>query len=246
MGRIEDKVALVTGGASGMGRATVELFATEGARVVVADIKGAEAIAAEVGNGAIGITTDVTRETDVADMVERAIQAFGRLDILCNNAGIGGELASFLDTATEEYDRVVAVNQTGVFYGIKHGIAAIVRGGGGAIVNTASIAGLGALKDCGAYSASKAAVIALTKTAAREYAHAGVRVNAICPGSIDTPLLQHHLLDSDVLNAVVATVPLGRVGKPQDIANAMLFLASDESSYITGAVLPVDGGYLLN
>ncbi len=247
--RLTDKVAVITGGASGMGRATTMRFLAEGASVVVADYnedtaKQTLAIAAERGfrEQVRFVRTDVAREADIAAMVELAVSQYGRLDIVFNNAGVGGALGPIWDVEVEEWDYTFDVLAKGVFLGIKHGARAMKRfGRGGSIINTASIAGLSGGGGPLVYSAAKAAVINLTKGAALQLAADRIRVNAICPGGVLTPL-------TDRGDPVAAArrmdemQPWPEHGKPEHIAGAALFLASDDSTFVTGEALVVDGG----
>ena len=245
-GRLQDKVAIITGAGSGMGKAMAELFAREGAKLVLADISGKQdEVAAAVGNGAVGIRCDVSDEADVQAMIAKAEDTFGRLDVLCNNAGFGGPMAPLHTQTTETWDRVHATNIRGAFLGIKHGVISMMKTGGGAIVNTTSASGVVGWKHHSVYGAAKAGVNQLTKTAALDYSDKNIRINAIAPGTMWTGLVEasreHAKPPADY--PVLAGIPMGRWGLAQDIANAALFLASDESAYITGVILPVDGGY---
>lgn len=250
-GRLDGKVAIVTGGASGMGRAATLLFLEEGARVVVADlntITGAEtiALATERGHGdAVRFQrTDVSQEADIEAMVACAIDNFGRLDCLFNNAGLGGALGPIADTAVEDWDRTQHMLLRSVFLGIKHGGRAMVKqGSGGTIINTASTAGLVGGSGMPAYSAAKAGVINLTQNAALEFAPARIRVNSIAPGFVQTPLI-HAKSKEDMARFVDGRQPWPDTGMPEDIAYAALYLASDESSFVTGETIRVDGGLL--
>jgi NAD(P)-dependent dehydrogenase (short-subunit alcohol dehydrogenase family) len=243
MGALEGKVAIVTGAGSGIGRASAELFAREGAKVVCADLSGKQdGVAASIGEGAVAVRTDVSHSDDVRRMVETAVENFGKLDVLFNNAGIGGGGRALLaDVDVETFDRQIAVHLKGVFLGMKHAIPEMLRSGGGSIINTASAAGLVGWKELSPYSAAKGGVVLLTKSAALDYAEAGVRVNAICPGMTWTGLTG---------KATGSTLeskpdqPMRRWGRPDELAAAALFLASDAASFITGAALPVDGGYV--
>lgn len=185
------------------------------------------------------------RKSDVEAMVHFALSEYGRLDVLFNNAGIEGEQAPTADATIDNWERVIAINLKGVFLGMKHGIQAMLRTGGGSIINNASVAGLVGFPGIPAYCASKGGVIQLTRTAALEYASQGVRVNCLCPGVIDTPMVEHFTHDNpEALAGLKQMEPVGRLGRPQEVAELALFLASDRSSFITGAVVPVDGGFV--
>lgn len=248
-GRLAGKVAVVTGGASGMGRATVLRFLDEGARVVIADLNQetgkqtlALAEARGAGDRARFLRTDVAEEADVAAMVAHARSEFGRLDCVFNNAGLGGALGSLLETEVEDWDFTMAVLLRGVFLGIKHaGRALREQGRGGSILNTASVAGLSGGAGPAAYSAAKAAVVNLSRAAAVELAEHRIRVNAICPGGILTPLI--HRGNEEAARERLATLqPWPEAGRGEHIAAAALFLASDEAEFVTGEALVVDGG----
>jgi len=247
--RLAGKVALITGGASGIGREASLLFASEGAQLVIADVDGdaAERAAAEVrrlGGAAQAIACDVACSEDVRGAVAAAERRFGALHVLFNNAGIfPAEDGSPVDTPEDVFDRVLAVNTKGVFLGCKHGIPALLRAGGGSIVNTASfVAVLGAATSQVAYTASKGAVLAMTREIAIEYARRGIRANALCPGPVNTPLLAELLASPAARQRRLVHVPMGRLAEAIEIARAALFLASDESSYVNGATFLVDGG----
>ncbi|MDO8705905.1 MAG: glucose 1-dehydrogenase [Sulfuricaulis sp.] len=250
-GRLEGQVAIITGGASGMGRAATLIFLDEGARVVVADlntITGAEtiALATERGHGdAVCFQrTDVSQEADIEAMVACALDRFGRLDCLFNNAGLGGALGPIVDTTMEDWDRTQHMMLRSVFLGIKHGGRAMLKqGSGGSIINTASVAGLGGGGGMPAYSAAKAGVINLTQNAALELAPGHIRVNAIAPGFVQTPLI-HAKSKEDMARFVGGRQPWPDTGMPDDIAYAALYLASKESSFVTGETIRVDGGLL--
>jgi len=247
-GRLQDKVCVITGGASGMGKAMAEIFSREGAKLVLADISGQQdAVAKAVGNGAVGVQCDVSNEDDVQAMIAKAESEFGRLDVLCNNAGFGGPMAPLHKQDAATWDKVHATNIKGAFLGMKYGIISMLKTGGGAIVNTTSASGVVGWKHHSVYGAAKAGVNQLTKTAALDYSDANIRINAIAPGTMWTGLVEASKTHSQppAEYPVLAGIPLGRWGLASDIANAALFLASDEAAYITGVILPVDGGYCI-
>ena len=252
MGRLDGKVAVITGAASGMGRASAELFAREGARVVCADRSGEEeAVAKEIGNSAVAVNVDVSVESDVQRMIATAEDQFGKLDVLYNNAGFGGPTMPLHEQTLETWEMVHGTNLRGVFLGMKYGIQAMLRNGSGSIISTASSAGLVGWKGHSIYGAAKAGVIQLTKAAALDYAEDNIRVNAICPGMFWTGLVKG-ARDSGTVGQQPPSdayppptnVPMARWGLASEIANAALFFASDESSFVTGVALPVDGGYV--
>ncbi|RMH75644.1 MAG: SDR family oxidoreductase [Calditrichaeota bacterium] len=247
--RLSNKVALITGAGSGIGREAALLFAREGARVVVADVNeemGAETVSriqAQGGDAAF-VKVDVSSAARVKAMIEFAESTYGRLDILFNNAGIfDSRDGSVLDTEEEVWDRVIDVNLKGVFLGCKYGIPALLRAGGGSIINTASfVALMGAAVSQIAYTASKGGVLALTREIAVEFARQNIRANALCPGPVETPLLAELLADPARRQRRLVHIPMGRFARASEVASAALFLASDESAYVNGAVFTVDGG----
>lgn len=244
------KVALVTGAASGIGRATALAFARQGANVVVSDVQEKQGL--EVVNeikimGARGIFArcDVSRESDVRAMIEKTLQEFGRLDYAFNNAGTEGQQGMTPDCTEENWNRVIDINLKGVWYCMKHEIPQMLKQGGGAIVNCSSIAGKIGFPGIPAYTASKHGVIGLTKTAALEYAKLNIRVNAVCPGVIQTPMIDRFTHgEAAALKQLSAGEPVGRVGRAEEVADAVVFLCSDQSTFVTGHSLVVDGGWL--
>ena len=249
MARLSGKVALITGAAGGIGREAARLFAGEGARVVVADLEAAAGAAAvreieQAGGEAVFVRCDVARGDDLRAAVETAERRFGALHVLFNNAGIfPAQDGSPVDTPDDVFDRVIAVNLKGVFLGCKYGIPALLRAGGGSIINTASfVAVLGAATSQVAYTASKGGVLAMTREIAVEYARRGIRANALCPGPVNTPLLADLLREPAARARRFVHIPMGRLAEAPEIARAALYLASDESSYVNGATFLVDGG----
>lgn len=247
-GEFDGRVALVTGSGSGMGRATALAFARMGAHVVVSDVRDhdAEATVATItaeGGSARSIRADVTDEAAVEALVAETLATFGRLDFAHNNAGVTDTPCTTGDLSLERWDRTIAVDLTGVFICMKHELAAMAAAGQGVIVNTSSGAGINGVAGLPAYVAAKHGVIGLTKTAALEYATQGIRVNAVCPGAIATPLIMEHLAgDEAALAAMVAEHPVRRIGLPEEVAAAVTFLCTDAAAFITGVALPVDGG----
>lgn len=244
--KLKDRVAIITGAGSGIGRATALLFAGEGARVVVNDLAlaaGEETVGLirEAGGEAVFAAADVSRAGDAAAMVKAAVDKYGRLDILHNNAGITGGRKFVGDTDDGYWEKVIAVNLSGVYQCSKYAVREMLTRGGGAIVNTTSIMGLVGLPGNAAYAASKGAVIQFTRTMALEYAPKGIRVNAVAAGWIDTPF--NDILDEKLIQWSIRETPLGRWGKPEDIAKAALYLVCDDSSFVTGHTLVVDGGW---
>ncbi|MDW9502273.1 glucose 1-dehydrogenase [Sinorhizobium meliloti] len=243
-GVLSGKVAIITGAGSGIAAAAARLFHKEGARIALADVSGKEGdLAAELGERAVACRADVSKSDDVKAMIGRTIAEFGQVDILCNVAGITGPPGSLEDAREEDFDAVIAVNIRGLLLSMKYALPHLVEGNGGVIVNISSATALVGMPGLAVYSATKGAIIATTRVIAAEYASKGVRANVICPGGIETPIYLEHLArDPESVDKTVSLIPAGRVGKPEEIAQAMLFLASDASSYMTGAVVPVDGG----
>ncbi len=247
MGLVEGKVALVTGAGRGIGESSARLFAAEGASVVVADVDGeaalrvAEAIATS-GGSAVAVQADVTDEDQVIAMVATAMEHFGRLDCAHNNAGISGMVSSFTDLSLSEWNRMLTINLTSVFLSMKHEIPAMLASGGGAIVNTSSGAGVVGFAGLPHYVASKHGVVGLTKTAAIEFAKQGLRVNAVLPGTTNTPMIQQFTeANPDIGKMVAKTVGRGRLGEPEEIAEAAVWLCSDRASFVSGESMLVDG-----
>jgi NAD(P)-dependent dehydrogenase (short-subunit alcohol dehydrogenase family) len=246
MGRVSGKVAIVTGAAGGMGKADALLLAQEGAKVVVTDIQEdkVNAVVEEIhknGGEAIGFRHDVTSENEWERIVEETVKKWGKIDVLVNNAGISFP-KSLLDTTAQDWDKVMAINLTGGFFGLKHVIPVMQKNGGGSIINISSIAGLTGSNGAGPYTASKGAVRLLTKAVAIDYGKDNIRCNSIHPGYIETPMTEGLFADENMTNWFRSNTPLPRLGKPENIAAGVLFLASDESSFITGAELAIDGG----
>ncbi|MBN9388000.1 MAG: glucose 1-dehydrogenase [Chloroflexi bacterium] len=251
-GRLEGKVALITGAAGGIGRASALLFAREGAKIVATDrdLAGSEktvSLVKEAGGEAFAFQLEVTDAAQVAAAIQAAFDRYGRLDVLFNNAGTGERVVSVMDLAEDEWDRVMAVNVKGVFLGIKYGAAAMLKAGiKGSIINTASVAGLVGFAGHAVYSASKAGCLHLTKVAALELSKSNIRVNAIAPAFTATAMVDELAAASHnperAMQKLAQSIPMGRLGTPEEIANAALFLASDESSFMTGAVMTLDGG----
>ncbi|HEY5250663.1 MAG TPA: glucose 1-dehydrogenase [Acidimicrobiales bacterium] len=247
--RLSGKVALITGAGSGIGRVAAQLFAAEGAAIVVADVVGHAAAQTvtditSAGGRAVAVTVDVADEEQVAHMVATATETFDGLHVLFNNAGVfPSDDGGVLDTPPSTWDRVMQVNLKGVWLGCRAAVPAMIDSGGGSIVNVASfVALMGAATAQVAYTASKGGVLAFTRELAVEYARSGIRANSLCPGPIDTPLLAELLADPVRRQRRLVHVPMGRLGRPEEIARAALFLASDDSSFMTGSALVVDGG----
>lgn len=245
---LKDQVAIITGASSGIGKASALLLAEHGAAVVATDIdeKGGQAVVQEIkekGGKALFITADVSKPEDSKKTVEKTMEAFGRLDISVNNAGIGGESAPIGELPIEAWDKTIAINLSGVFYGMHYQIPAMLKSGGGQIINMASILGKVGFAASSAYVAAKHGLIGLTKNAALEYSSQGIRTNSIGPGFIKTPLLEDNLTEEQ-LQQIIQLHPIGRLGKAEEVAELVLWLASDKSSFVTGAYYAVDGAYL--
>lgn len=246
MGRVSGKVAIVTGAAGGMGKADAILLAQEGAKVVVTDIQEDKVneVVAEInhnGGEAIGFRHNVTSEEEWQHIVDETVKKWGKIDVLVNNAGISLAKA-LIDTTAQDWDKVMSINLTGGFFGLKHVIPVMQKNGGGSIINISSIAGLTGSNGAGPYTASKGAVRMLTKAVAIDYGKDNIRCNSIHPGYIETPMTKDLLADENMTKWFLSNTPLPRLGKPENIAQGVLFLASDESSFITGAELAIDGG----
>ncbi|HEX6656356.1 MAG TPA: glucose 1-dehydrogenase [Candidatus Limnocylindria bacterium] len=252
--RLQDKVAIITGAGSGMGRVAAQMFAAEGASIVVAEFDQAAGdetvrLVTEAGGQATFVQADVSREDDARRMVEEAVSAYGRVDVLYNNAGVMPEADhSVIDTDVETWDKVMAVNLRGVFLGCKHAIPRMVEQGSGSVINISSfVAILGCSVPQDAYTASKGAVLSLTRSLAVQFGPSGVRTNAICPGPIETPLLMDWLVkDEEAKRLRLARNPTGRFGKPEEVVNLAIYLASDESRWTNGAAMVIDGGITVN
>jgi NAD(P)-dependent dehydrogenase (short-subunit alcohol dehydrogenase family) len=251
MGQLEGKVVAVTGSGSGIGEAAALALALEGARVIVAEIdpaSGEETVRAigQRGGQAIFVKTDVTREADAEALVKAAVETYGRLDCAVNNAGIEGLTAPTAECTTENFERVLSINLMGVFLGMKKQIPQMIAQGGGAIVNVASTMGVVAHQDVPAYVASKHAVVGLTKSTALGVVRDGVRVNAVCPGNTNTPLIRAWSeREPESYEGLLEMTPAGRLAEPKEIAHAIVWLCSDVSSYCTGHALVIDGGYTI-
>ncbi|MBV9169904.1 MAG: glucose 1-dehydrogenase [Chloroflexi bacterium] len=245
MGRLEGQVAVITGAGSGIGRAAAVEFAREGARIVAADLRGADDTIEQLGTEAEAVTVDVTRYDQVEKMLRTAVDRFGRVDLLYNNAGIPQSFTPFEESTDELFDRIFDVNVKGVFYGCRAVVPHMKRQGGGVILNTASTAGIRPRPGLAVYNASKGAVITLTKSLAAELAPFRIRVVSICPVATETPMLSTFLGEHEIEDArkrFIATVPWGRLNKPEDIARAAAFLASADAEMVTGTAFEVDGG----
>lgn len=249
-GVLTDKAILVTGASTGIGRATALRAAQEGARVMVADVntvEGPNTVAAinEAGGKAVFIETDVTQSDQVRAAIAATVEHFGSLDGAFNNAGIEGVFTNITRLSEEDYDRTMAVNAKGVWLCVKYEIEQMLQSGGGSIVSTASVAGIAGTRGASAYAASKHAVVGITKTAALEMATRGIRVNCVCPGVIETPMVERLRGETGLdTSSLIAMQPIGRTGDPREIGEAVVWLLSDQSSFVTGVAMPVDGGYV--
>jgi NAD(P)-dependent dehydrogenase (short-subunit alcohol dehydrogenase family) len=246
-GRFVGRSVLVTGAGSGIGRAAALAFAQEGGRLVVVDRNEADAQATaslidKAGGEALAVGADVSDRAGCRAMVDRAVTLYGRLDVAFNNAGVGGSGFAVGDEEEIAFDRVIDVNLKGIFLSMKYEIPALLAAGGGVIVNTASVAGLVGERGIGSYAASKHGVVGLTRTAALDYIGQGIRINAVCPGATRTQLLANWFQDPKVEEFILSRHPIGRIAEPEEIARAVLFLASDDASFIVGHALAVDGG----
>ena len=241
MGLLEGKVAVITGAGSGMAKASVKVFVREGARAVAGDISGAEKdTAAEVGHDVLPVHCDVTQEADIEAMIRAAVDEYGRIDVMLNVAGIA-EGVKVVDITQDHYDRTMDVDLRGVLFGMKHAIRAMVEAGnGGSVINWSSTGGLGGSKYTSVYNAAKHGVIGATKCAAVEFGSKGIRVNAICPGFVHTEIMGAH---PEYTPGILEKAALGRGGQPEEIAEVAAFLASDKASFVSGAIIPVDGGW---
>ena len=249
METFKSKVALVTGGSSGIGRATALAFAQRGARVVVADVgvEGGEETASLIqntGGEALFIQTDVAQASEIEHLIGKTVETYGRLDYAFNNAGIAGDLSLTADCSEEHWNRVMSINLRGVWLCMKHELPQMLKQGSGAIVNTASALGLVGIIGQAAYVAAKHGVVGLTKTAALEYAKSGIRVNAVCPGVIQTPMVEGVIkAQPELTEGLLALEPVGRLGQPEEIAQTVVWLCSDAASFVTGHSMAADGGY---
>ena len=251
--RLKNKVAIITGAGSGQGRAAALIFSTQGARIAVSDWKpelGEKTVTLvkKAGGEAIFIRTDVSESADVQNLVRTTVSTYGRIDILYNNAGVGFSsplsMSDVIDTPEADWDRVIAINLRSMYLTAKYGIPEMIKSGGGSIINTASIAALIGSEAAHAYTAAKGGMVALSRALAVEFGPKNIRVNCICPGAIDTPMIAPVIDPLKKTGRPFMASPIRRLGTPEDIANCALYLASDESSFVTGATLVVDGGYV--
>ncbi len=244
---MKNKTVIITGAASGIGKATAELFAKYGANVIVSDIQESEGetVVKEIcsaGGKSLFFKTDVSKPEEMEALVNFAVKTYGKLDMAVNNAGIGGELNPIVDMSIEGWQKVISINLSSLFYGMKYQIQTMLKSGGGSIVNISSILGAVGFAGSAGYSAAKHGVIGLTQTAALEYAAHNIRINAVGPGFIDTPLLK--ALDDEMKHQIISLHPIGRLGKSEEIAELILWLSSDKASFVNGSYHPIDGGYL--
>lgn len=251
--RLRDRVAIITGSGSGQGRAAAKIFAREGAAVVIAEWneENGKQVEKEIladGGQAMFIKTDVSNEENIVALVDEVMNRYGKIDVVFNNAGIGFsanskyKMASLIDTPQTDWNNILGINLNGVYLLSKHVLPIMIKQNGGSIINNASLNGIAGVTGADAYTAAKGGVVALTRVMAVDYGKYNIRVNCICPGAIDTPMIAEVLSIPEFAEKFAAGCPLRRVGKPEEIANAALFLASDESSYVTGLIMPVDGG----
>lgn len=244
MGQLESKVALVTGGSSGIGKAIVELFIREGAKVIIADLneKAGNDLVNSLGNNAHFVKANAASSADNENLVKEVINTYGKLDIAVNNAGIGGESAPVGEYGIEAWHKVIDVNLNGVFYGMRYQIPAMLKNGSGSIINIASILGQVGFANSAAYTAAKHGVVGLTKSAAWEYGTKGIRINAVGPGFIETPLIDH--MDETTKHFLESQHAMQRLGKAEEVAELVLWLATEKASFATGGYYPIEGGYL--
>lgn len=242
---MKGKVAVITGAASGIGKATAELYAKQGAIVVLSDIMNAEEVAENIrssGGIALFIKANVSEPREMQELVNATVKTYGKLDIAVNNAGISGEQNFLADMSVEGWRNIISVNLNSIFYSMKYEILAMLRNGGGSIVNVSSILGSVGFAGAAGYSAAKHGMLGLTQTAALEYSTQNIRINAVGPGFIDTPMLQ--VLNDEMKKQIIALHPIGRLGKSEEVAELILWLSSEKASFVTGSYYPIDGGYL--